>query len=59
MALQAARRYRLERLGHALNFSTEYMRTIGGKEYFEALMAAFEKNLDGTSPCMARTTTSV
>jgi glutamine synthetase len=28
------------------NFSTEYMRTIGGKEYFEALMAAFEKNID-------------
>jgi glutamine synthetase len=27
------------------NFSTEYMRTVGGKEYFEALMAAFEKNL--------------
>jgi len=25
------------------NFSTEYMRTIGGKEYFEALMAAFDK----------------
>ena len=28
------------------NFSTEYMRSVGGKEYFEALMAAFEKNLD-------------
>jgi glutamine synthetase len=28
------------------NFSTEYMRTVGGKEYFEALMAAFEKNLE-------------
>ncbi len=25
------------------NFSTEYMRTKGGKEYFEALMAAFDK----------------
>ena len=25
------------------NFSTEYMRTVGGKEYFEALMAAFDK----------------
>jgi glutamine synthetase len=25
------------------NFSTEYMRTTGGKEYFEALMAAFDK----------------
>jgi glutamine synthetase len=25
------------------NFSTAYMREVGGKEYFEALMAAFEK----------------
>jgi glutamine synthetase len=25
------------------NFSTEYMRTVGGKDYFEALMAAFDK----------------
>jgi glutamine synthetase len=25
------------------NFSTEYMRETGGKEYFEALMAAFDK----------------
>ena len=25
------------------NFSTKYMREIGGKEYFEALMAAFDK----------------
>jgi glutamine synthetase len=25
------------------NFSTEFMRTVGGKEYFEALMAAFDK----------------
>ena len=25
------------------NFSTEHMRTVGGKEYFEALMAAFDK----------------
>src|SRR6187402_2261273 len=25
------------------NFSTEYMRTTGGKEYFEALMEAFDK----------------
>ncbi|MFK8254025.1 glutamine synthetase beta-grasp domain-containing protein [Ancylobacter terrae] len=30
--------------GMHCNFSTEYMRTIGGKEYFEALMAAFGKN---------------
>ncbi|MCB1229797.1 MAG: glutamine synthetase beta-grasp domain-containing protein [Verrucomicrobiae bacterium] len=30
--------------GMHCNFSTEYMRTVGGKEYFEALMAAFEKN---------------
>ena len=28
------------------NFSTEYMRTVGGKEYFEALMKAFEANLE-------------
>jgi glutamine synthetase len=28
------------------NFSTEYMRTVGGKEYFEALMKGFETNLD-------------
>ncbi|HSY74686.1 MAG TPA: hypothetical protein VK810_04385, partial [Dongiaceae bacterium] len=25
------------------NFSTEHMRTVGGKDYFEALMAAFDK----------------
>jgi glutamine synthetase len=25
------------------NFSTEYLRTVGGKAYFEALMAAFDK----------------
>jgi glutamine synthetase len=29
--------------GMHANFSTEFMRTVGGKEYFEALMAAFEK----------------
>ena len=29
--------------GMHCNFSTEYMRTVGGKAYFEALMAAFEK----------------
>jgi glutamine synthetase len=28
--------------GMHCNFSTEYMRTVGGKEYFEALMKAFE-----------------
>jgi len=28
--------------GMHANFSTDYMREIGGKEYFEALMAAFE-----------------
>ncbi len=33
--------------GMHANFSTEYMRTVGGKAYFEALMAAFEKNLHG------------
>jgi glutamine synthetase len=26
------------------NFSTKFMREVGGKEYFEALMAAFSKN---------------
>ncbi len=30
--------------GMHCNFSTEYMRETGGKEYFEKLMAAFEKN---------------
>ncbi|GJD74788.1 glutamine synthetase beta-grasp domain-containing protein [Methylobacterium goesingense] len=32
--------------GMHANFSTEHMRTIGGKGYFEALMAAFKENLD-------------
>lgn len=32
--------------GMHCNFSTAYMREVGGKEYFEALMAAFEKNID-------------
>jgi glutamine synthetase len=27
------------------NFSTTYLRETGGKAYFEALMAAFEKNI--------------
>ena len=31
--------------GMHCNFSTEYMRTVGGKAYFEALMAQFDKNL--------------
>ncbi|WP_020179277.1 glutamine synthetase beta-grasp domain-containing protein [Methylopila sp. M107] len=31
--------------GMHANFSTEHLRTIGGKDYFEALMAAFDKNL--------------
>ena len=29
--------------GMHTNFSTKYMREVGGKEYFEALMKAFEK----------------
>ena len=29
--------------GMHCNFSTKYMREVGGKEYFEKLMAAFEK----------------
>jgi glutamine synthetase len=32
--------------GMHCNFSTAYMREVGGKEYFEALMKEFEKNLD-------------
>jgi glutamine synthetase len=32
--------------GMHCNFSTEYMRSVGGKEYFEALMAQFAKNID-------------
>ncbi len=31
--------------GMHANFSTKYMREVGGKEYFEALMKEFEKNL--------------
>lgn len=31
--------------GMHCNFSTKYMREVGGKGYFEALMAQFEKNL--------------
>ena len=30
--------------GMHANFSTTYMREVGGKEYFEAMMKAFEKN---------------
>jgi glutamine synthetase len=30
--------------GMHANFSTTYMREVGGKEYFEKLMAAFDKN---------------
>jgi glutamine synthetase len=32
--------------GMHCNFSTKYMREVGGKEYFEKLMASFEKNRD-------------
>ena len=31
--------------GMHTNFSTKYMREVGGKEYFEALMKAFSKNV--------------
>ncbi len=34
--------------GMHANFSTKYMREVGGKDYFEKLMAAFEKNLRGS-----------
>ena len=30
--------------GMHANFSTDYMRNVGGEDYFKALMAAFEKN---------------
>jgi glutamine synthetase len=32
--------------GMHANFSTEHMRTVGGKDYFLSLMAAFEKNME-------------
>jgi glutamine synthetase len=32
--------------GMHCNFSTEYMRETGGKDYFEKLMASFEKNVN-------------
>ncbi|BAQ17943.1 glutamine synthetase beta-grasp domain-containing protein [Methyloceanibacter caenitepidi] len=32
--------------GMHANFSTEYLRTVGGQDYFEALMKAFEENLE-------------
>jgi glutamine synthetase len=32
--------------GMHANFSTKFMREVGGKEYFEKLMAAFNKNRD-------------
>ncbi len=32
--------------GMHCNFSTKYMREVGGKEYFESLMAAFQKRMD-------------
>jgi len=31
--------------GMHTNFSTKYMREVGGKQYFEVLMMAFEKNI--------------
>ena len=31
--------------GMHCNFSTKYLREVGGKEYFEALMAAFQANI--------------
>ena len=32
--------------GMHCNFSTKYIREVGGQKYFEALMAAFAKNID-------------
>ena len=44
--------------GMHTNFSTKYMREVGGKEYFEALMAAFDDGTrTSTSRCTAPTTT--
>ena len=43
--------------GMHTNFSTEYLREVGGEEYFEALMAAFDEARTSTSPCTAPTTT--
>ncbi len=56
ISLQAARRHRLERLGHARQFLDRLYAGVGGKEYFEALMAAFEAARATTSPSMGRTT---
>ena len=44
--------------GMHANFSTKYMREVGGKEYFEKLMAAFKKISWTTSQSTVRTTTS-
>ena len=44
--------------GMHANFSTTYMREVGGKDYFEALMTAFDDEpATTTSPSTARTTT--
>ena len=43
--------------GMHANFSTTYMREVGGKEYFEELMKAFEQTAPTTSRSTARTTT--
>ena len=43
--------------GMHANFSTKYMREVGGKEYFEALMEAFERTATITSRSTVRTTT--
>ncbi len=45
--------------GMHANFSTTYLREVGGKAYFEALMKAFEKPAPITSRSTARTTTCV
>ena len=56
--LQAARRHRLERLRHALQLLDHlYAGEVGGKEYFEALMKAFEEHAQTTSRSTDRTTT--
>jgi len=45
--------------GMHTNFSTKYMREVGGEEYLETLMAALRNTSPSISPCMALTTTCV
>ncbi len=42
--------------GMHCNFSTKYLREVGGKDYFEALMKASSENIPNISRFMARIT---